>query len=383
MDNFGMVRTGLAALVCALLIPAAALAQTGAIAGAVTDETGGVLPGVTVEATSPALIEGVRATVTDGAGLYTIEALRPGTYNVTFTLPGFSTFVREGIELVSDFTANVDGRMSVGSIEETITVSGVTPVIDVQNVVSRQNLSREQIDTLPTSKTYFGLAALTPGMAASIAGGGHDVGGATGDIWGYVRIHGSSDQDGMVMWDGMSINNNIGLGGGSSKEFFLNQAAIEEMVVSTSDMNAEYPFGGVATNAIPKEGANTFSYYVNVGGTSGDLQADNVDAALQARGASPLAKNKKIWDYGVGLGGPIVQDRVWFYTAHRWWGAQNFTAQGNANVAPGYAFPGALNPNTVALEVTPLYSAVIAEMRGDECPEHKRFCPVGRGCRTI
>ena len=344
MNNFGFARTSLAALACALLIPAAALAQTGAIAGAVTDETGGVLPGVTVEAASPALIEGVRATVTDGAGLYTIEALRPGTYTVTFTLPGFSTFVREGIELVSDFTANVDGTMTVGSIEETITVSGATPVIDVQNVVSQQNLSREQIDTLPTSKTYFGLAALTPGMAASIAGGGHDVGGATGDIWGYVRIHGSSDQDGMVMWDGMSINNNIGLGGGSSKEFFLNQAAIEEMVVSTSDMNAEYPFGGVATNAIPREGANTFNYYVNVSGTSGDLQADNVDEALQARGASPLAKNKKIWDYGIGVGGPIVQDRVWFYTAHRWWGAQNFTAQGNANIAPGYSFPGALNP---------------------------------------
>ena len=339
-----VIRVNLALLAGVLLLPALALAQTGAIGGSVTDETGGVLPGVTVEATSPALIEGVRTTVTDGAGLYTIEALRPGTYTVTFTLPGFNTFVREGIELVTDFTANVDGTMTVGSIEETVTVSGASPVIDVQNVVSQENLSREEIDTLPTSRTYFGLAALTPGMTGSIAGGGHDVGGATGDIWGYVRIHGSSDADGMVMWDGMSINNNIGLGGGSSKEFFLNQAAIQEMVVSTSDMNAEHPFGGVATNAIPREGANTFNYYVNVNGTSGDLQADNVDEALQARGASPLAKSKKIWDYGVGVGGPLVQDRVWFYTAHRWWGAQNFTPLGNTNIAPGYQFEGALNP---------------------------------------
>ena len=338
MRNPGRVRAGLAALAGAglMLMPAAALAQTGAIAGSVADETGGVLPGVTVEAASPALIEGVRSTVTDGAGLYTIEALRPGTYTVTFTLPGFSTFVREGIELTSDFTANVDAQMSVGSIEETITVSGASPIIDVQNVVSQETLSRERIDTLPTSKTYFGLAALTPGMSASIAGGGHDVGGSTGDIWGYVTIHGSSDQDGQVLWDGMSINNNITAGGGSSKEFFLNQAAIQEMVISTSDMNAEHPFGGVATNAIPKEGANTFSYYVNVGGTTGDLQAANVDDALEARGASKLAKNRKVWDYGFGVGGPIVDDRIWFYTAHRWWGAQNFLPSGNFNVAPGY-----------------------------------------------
>ena len=338
MDKFGFARTSLAVLVCTLLIPAAALAQTGAIAGAVTDETGGVLPGVTVEATSPALIEGVRATVTDGAGLYTIEALRPGTYTVTFTLTGFSTFVRDGIELTSDFTANVDGRMTVGSIEETITVSGASPLIDVQNVVSQATLSREEIDTLPTSKTYFGLAALTPGMSANISGGGHDVGGTVGDIWGYVTIHGSSTADGMVMWDGMSINNNISNGGGSSKEFFLNQAAIQEMVVSTSDMSAEYPFGGVATNAIPKEGGNSFSYYVNVSGTNGDLQSANVDEALEARGASPLAKNRKVWDYGVGVGGPILNDRVWFYTAHRWWGAQNFQPKGNVNLTPHSPF---------------------------------------------
>ena len=323
-----------AALAGLLLFPAAALAQTGAVAGSVVDETGGVLPGVTVEATSPALIEGVRSTVTDGAGLYTIEALRPGTYSVTFTLPGFSTFVREGIELTSDFTANVDAQMTVGSIEETITVSGASPVIDVQNVVSQETLSRERIDTLPTSKTYFGLAALTPGMSASIAGGGHDVGGSTGDIWGYVTIHGSSDQDGQVLWDGMSINNNITAGGGSSKEFFLNQAAIQEMVISTSDMNAEAAFGGVLTNAIPKEGGNSFSYYVNVSGTNGNLQSANVDEALEARGASPLANNKKIWDYGVGIGGPLVRDRIWFYTAHRWWGAQNFQPKGNFNMTP-------------------------------------------------
>ena len=247
-------RTVLAAFLVTLLIPAAALAQTGSIAGQATDETGGVIPGVTVEASSPALIEGVRVTVTDGSGLYEIEALRPGSYTVTFTLPGFNTFVRDGIELVSGFTANIDGRMSVGSIEETVTVTGASPLIDVQNVVSQQNLSRDDLDVLPTGKTYWGYAALTVGMNTNIAGGGHDVGGSIGDAWGHVSIHGSDASDGVMAWDGMSFNNNIGDGAGSSKQFFLNQAAIQEIVMSTSDMNAETPFGGVGVNAIPKEG---------------------------------------------------------------------------------------------------------------------------------
>ncbi len=331
-------RRSLAVLVCLLAAPAAALAQTGSIAGEVTDETGGVLPGVTVEATSPALIEGVRATVTDGAGLYEIEALRPGTYSVTFTLPGFNTFVREGIELTSGFTANVAGLMSVGAIEETVTVSGASPIIDVQNVVTQENLSREQLDVLPTGRTYWGYASLTVGMTTNIAGGGQDVGGSMGDAWGHVEIHGSSAQDGVVAWDGMSFNNNITDGGGSSKQFFMNQVAIQEIVVSTANMDAETPFGGVGINAIPKDGGNQFSYYVNVSGTNGDLMADNVDQTLIDRGVNPLAKNKKIWDYGVGVGGPLVRDRIWFYTAHRWWGAQNYQPATNFNLTPHTPF---------------------------------------------
>ena len=276
--------------------------------------------------------------MTDGAGLYEIEALRPGTYTVTFTLPGFNTFVREGIELTSGFTANVAGLMSVGAIEETVTVSGASPIIDVQNVVTQENLSREQLDVLPTGRTYWGYASLTVGMTTNIAGGGQDVGGSMGDAWGHVEIHGSSAQDGVVAWDGMSFNNNITDGGGSSKQFFMNQVAIQEIVVSTANMDAETPFGGVGINAIPKDGGNQFSYYVNVSGTNGDLMADNVDQPLIDRGVNPLAKNKKIWDYGVGVGGPLVRDRIWFYTAHRWWGAQNYQPATNFNLTPHTPF---------------------------------------------
>src|SRR5688572_11698932 len=123
----------LAGFVCVALFPVAAYAQA-SISGTVRDVSGAVLPGVTVEAASPALIEKVRTAVTDGSGQYTIENLRPGAYSVTFTLPGFSIVRREGIELTGSFVATVNSELRVGALEETITVTGETPIVDVQSV---------------------------------------------------------------------------------------------------------------------------------------------------------------------------------------------------------------------------------------------------------
>ena len=145
-------------------LPQAALAQsatTGTIAGVVKDTSGAVLPGVTVEAASPALIEKVRTAVTDDQGNYKIIELRPGTYTVTFTLPGFATLKREGIELTAGFTATVNAEMKVGALEETVTVTGASPVVDVQNVRTQTVLSREVLDALPTFKSLGGFIALT------------------------------------------------------------------------------------------------------------------------------------------------------------------------------------------------------------------------------
>ena len=148
--QFQRVATlGLAAIASLILSSTGAFAQassSGSIAGVVRDTTGAVLPGVTVEAASPALIEKTRSVVTDGSGAYKIVDLRPGTYSVTFTLTGFSTVKREGIELTSAFTANVNADMKVGSVEETITVTGASPIVDTQNVVQKQTASREVMD---------------------------------------------------------------------------------------------------------------------------------------------------------------------------------------------------------------------------------------------
>jgi hypothetical protein len=183
-------------IVCVLFVPRTGRAQTlgsGSIAGVVKDTTGAVLPGVTVEASSPALIEKVRTVVTDSQGQYKIVDLRPGTYTVTFTLTGFTTVKREGIELTTGFTATTDAELRVGSLAETIVVSGASPVVDSQNVRSQNLLSREALDTLPTAKTIESYTQLTLGATRVGANAGipQDVGGLNGEASVSMQIHGN------------------------------------------------------------------------------------------------------------------------------------------------------------------------------------------------
>ena len=158
-------------LACLVLWPVDALAQS-EIAGVVKDASGSVLPGVTVEAASPALIEKSRAAVTDGDGNYRIISLRPGVYTVTFALPGFSTVVREGIELTSNFAATVDAEMKVGAINETITVTGETPIVDTQSITTRHVMTRDVLDVIPTGRNIQAVGIMIPGTGLAVGGGG-------------------------------------------------------------------------------------------------------------------------------------------------------------------------------------------------------------------
>ena len=243
--------------VCALLLlpPAGAFAQTavsGAISGVVRDTSGGVLPGVTVEASSPALIEKVRTAVTDGQGAYSIVDLRPGTYTVTFMLPGFRTVRREGIELTTGFTAAVNADLQVGAVEETITVTGESPIVDTSNVRTQQVFSRDVLDELPVSRTALGFGTLMPG--ASVPAIRQDVGGSLGDTQVSIGIHGSRGGDMIVNIDGMRAHRG-GQGGGFSSQA-INQASVQEITFQTSGMSAESETGGVQMNVVPREGGN-------------------------------------------------------------------------------------------------------------------------------
>src|ERR1700704_5626634 len=184
------VSRAASSLLLLLVLPAAAYAQA-AITGVARDASGGVLPGVTVEAASPVLIEKVRSVTTDGTGQFRIVNLLPGTYSVTFSLPGFSTVKRDGIELSGTFVATVNGDMKVGALEETITVTGETPIVDVQSAKVQQTVSKDVLAAIPSSRNAGGIQALVPGMSNTSDSGGIN-GGMTG---GAGSIHGGRGND--------------------------------------------------------------------------------------------------------------------------------------------------------------------------------------------
>lgn len=311
-----------------MLLPAIAWGQTAAgIAGLARDTTGAVLPGVTVEAASPALIEKARSVVTDGEGRYNIVDLRPGTYVVTFTLQGFSTLRREGIELTVGFTATVNADMAVGAIGETITVTGATPVVDVTNASTQSVLRTETMNQLPSgAKNLMSYAALTLGAMPSSAGR-NDVGGDKGEQATGIIMHGGRGDDGRMNWDGMNTNVFFGNGGGQQRTYHFNTVAVQEVAVDTGGAMVETETGGANVNMVPREGGNRFSLYGLATYTNSDFSGKKVpDALKSSRNIADQSSLKQIYDYGIGVGGPIVRDKVWFYGTTRWWGADNYAA---------------------------------------------------------
>jgi len=294
---------------------------TGTIAGSVRDATGGLLPGVTVEAASPALIEKVRTVVTDAQGNYRIVDLRPGTYAVTFTLPGFSTFKREGIELSAGFTATVNAELKVGALEETVTVTGASPVVDVQNVRTQQTMTQELLSIVPTAKSYVGMAALTVGVSGGGgffgSSGDRDVGGNNHEGVYSMTIHGSRI-DGGYSIEGMRANSMTAMG--TSRRFYLNQNATQEIVAETGGQSAETETSGVSVNVVLREGGNSFHGMAESEYTGKGLQNDNITDALRARGLTREGnKVDFIYSAGGAVGGPIRSDRAWFYAGFRSW----------------------------------------------------------------
>ena len=295
-------------LVIAALLPPTALAQS-AIAGVVRDPTGSVLPGVTVEAASPVLIEKVRTATTDGAGVYRLIDLRPGVYTVTVTLPGFNTFVREGLELPADFTAPLNVELRVGGLEETVTVSGASPVVDVQSVTRREAMSRDLIDALPTGRNFQTAGATLP----SVSMGRFDVGGSsTMQTNNQLVAAGSRADDTTEEVDGMGINSS--LGSSSNVPVYLNNAVYEEQVYTLVGGGADVQTPGVRVNLIPKSGGNTFHGTAVGIFANTDFQAVNISPAEAARqGQTSAARLSKVWDYNAALGGRLVRDRLWFF----------------------------------------------------------------------
>jgi hypothetical protein len=319
-----------------VLAPVAAFAQA-AITGVVKDDSGAVLPGVTVEAASPALIERARTVVTDGSGQYAIENLRPGTYTVTFTLPGFSVVKRDGIELSGTFTARINTELAVGGLQETITVSGESPTVDVQGTVRQKVMDRELLDTIPSGGTAMNLGVLIPGVDFAR----QDVGGAgTQAVTGNMTVHGSTGSDAGTTVQGLSIAS-FGTSAATAT-IRMNPMGLQEIAIDVGAASPELHAGGVRINYVLRDGGNAFHGVVFGAYAPGGLQSDNLTQSLRDRGLGTPNALKENWDINPGFGGPILQDRVWFYAAARYNVTSDYAAglfyNRNANVPTAWTF---------------------------------------------
>jgi hypothetical protein len=298
-----MMCVGLLSAV-ALATPDHAAAQA-AISGLVKDSSGAALPGVTVEASSPALIERARSVVTDSAGQYRIVDLRPGVYAVTFTLAGFRTIRREGIVLEGSFTAPVNADLAIGQLEETVTVTGESPVVDVVSNRQAVVVNREMLDLIPTTtRSLQARANLIPGTTVTAVGSGQTA----------MTVHGSRFNDQVVMVDGMRIN--LLESEGQYSGIYLNDGMAQEISYETGAMNAEVAAGGLRVNMIPREGGNTFSGVVFLQGANGPLASDNRSDEVKPfiNEAAGLAYT---YEFNPSVGGPIVRDKLWFYFTYK------------------------------------------------------------------
>ena len=294
-----------------LLVPAFAHAQA-SIAGVVKDPSGAVLPGVTVEAASPVLIEKLRSITTDGTGQYRIVDLRPGAYTVTFTLPGFSTVRREGIELTGSFTATVNAELKVGELSETITVTGESPIVDVQGTNQQRVIGKEVLDAIPAGRSHVSFTVLIPGVTTN---GPQDVGGTSTLGATFMSIHGNRASDQRVMIDGFTIRNIAAQG--QNANIMPDIGGAQELTVDYGAASAERAYAGLQINLIPREGGNAFKASFFATGVNSSFQSDNYTDELKAQGLSAPNSLKLMYDVNASGGGPIKQDRLWFYASGR------------------------------------------------------------------
>ena len=307
-----------------ILISLPASAQS--LAGSVRDTSGAVLPGVTVEAASPVLIEKIRTAVSDGNGQYQIANLPPGSYRITFSLAGFATVVREGVNLTGSGVTTINSELRVGALEESITVTGETPVVDVQSARQTTVINGDVVRELPASRSYGNYLAAIPAIQAT----GFNTGVQTSNN--FFTARGGRSNEGAIQIEGLIVGSPFNGGGVSNYLYDMNNAA--EVQVSISGGLGESDRGAPIFNIIPKTGGNMFSgnYFGSFAGQWG--QSSNIDDSLRALGFADAPALRKNWDNNISVGGPIKKDKLWFFANWRTIGShidtQNLYANKNA-----------------------------------------------------
>src|SRR5687767_14888617 len=292
-------------LVVILFTAPAAYAQA-SITGVARDSSGAVLPGVTVEASSPALIEKARSVVSSGTGQYAIEDLRPGTYTVTFSLSGFTTIRREGVELAGSFIATINADLKVGGVAETITVSGEAPIVDVTSARNQTVISGQTVSEIPSSRQYSAFTHLIPAINVQQ----NDFSGSNPALYSVFQIHGGRRNEGQVLVDGM----NGGYQGMGVSGYVPEVGNAQEVVVTLSGGLGEATTGGPQMNIVTKTGGNTFAGGFFISGTGDKFQGEN----LTGSGLTATNSLQKLVEINPSFGGPIVRDKLWFFGTFRY-----------------------------------------------------------------
>jgi hypothetical protein len=375
---------------CLVLVPTLARAQA-TLTGTVRDPSGAVLPGVTVEAASPVLIERVRTVVTDGTGQYRLTELPPGAYSMTFTLSGFSVVKREGVAVSGSGVIPINVELRVGALSETITVTGETPIVDTQSTRRQSVLSSEIINTLPATRTYGALLTAIPGVQVGLGGGSA----ITTPFMTFFTANGGRANEGRMMIDGLNVA--ASFNGGGVSTFIYDITNAEEMQVLVSGAMGEAENGGPQVNLVPKTGGNTFKGSAFYSGACKWSTFNNLNDTLIGYGLTQPAGVISSWDASVSGGGPIKRDRLWFFANARGYSTLSpvpgLFANLNAGDATKWLF--AKDPN---LEVRSADSRAIYSIRltGQVTPrnrlsfshEYQHRCsgstltPQGEGCRV-
>ena len=308
------------------LVPVASQAQEAGILGQVTDESGAILPGVTVTATSPALQVPQVTDVTNERGEYRLSPLPIGTYTVEYVLQGFQTVRREDLRLTIGFQAKVDVALKIGTLEESITVSGEAPVVDVTSTTSRTQLTRETLEVIPTGRnSIVALMIQSPGARPQL-----DWSFTTGNP--FYKVFGQLGEQWVGLEGVVTSGPKTGTQGGNHYDY----AAIEESSVTTLGNTAEAPTKGLQINVIVKSGGDDFHGSGYFAGTGHRLEGDNVNDALRARDVTGGNPVKSRWDASGELGGRLIRNNLWFYysTRRREENVQTFNAFHDDGITP-------------------------------------------------
>jgi hypothetical protein len=341
---------GVTVLAVLLSAPWAVQAQTtdrSGIEGKVVDQGSGVLPGVTVTIASPALLGGDRTTVTDAEGAFRFTALPAGVYQVTLELTGFDVKKRE-VRLDTGFVATINETMSVGGVQEALTVTAASPVVDIRTTAVSTNLGKEALEQLPTSRSMWQVMNLAPGLRVT----GADVGGtAVGTQQGYAN-YGTSSGGNKPSLDGVDTREDA-----TGSGFYYDYGALQEVQIKAMGNDAEMATPGTAFMGILKSGGDQFHGSGYFAWETPSLQSDNVTDELRAKGVKDGNPLEAYRDGNVDLGGPVLRRRLWFYGSYR----NQYIKQG----VLGYsASPGPDNLPATSDDVPGFYEVTLTNITG-------------------